>query len=327
MAVDGLKHVALAVGLMLVGVSSQAEPVSSKLPARPAPVSGRISNDPAAVALRPAAAMPVVATSTARQVPPPSNPNEPLFKDEAATAHVASTGAATGTGAGTTPIPASTMPAATPPASTGIPKAAAPAHVASAVRGKRHVDHTEGKKLAESTKGRKKTGKAAGHEHADKTDGAGRKKLGGHGKDAAVAGKMHVSSAQAKTASPKHQAASHRSGRATNVGRHGKGTAHVAARSPVQAVSTAHELKPASARKKHAAARQTAAGKRADVKAHSRKMAEQAQAKHKAAPVHAKAGHQLAAKSVARADKPSVKAVDKASKKAARKATRTTAAV
>lgn len=43
---------------------------------RPPPVSGRISDDPAAVALRPHLAP---AVSTARQVPPPANLNEPLL--------------------------------------------------------------------------------------------------------------------------------------------------------------------------------------------------------------------------------------------------------
>jgi hypothetical protein len=310
---------ALAIGLMVAGVASQAQPVSPKLPTRPAPVSGKIGADPAAVALRPAGATPAVATSTARQVAPPANPNEPLFKEEAVAAHMVSTSAATGT------APAAVQ------ASNGSPKVAAPAHASSAVQGKPHVEHTAGKKLNEATTGRKKTSKAAGHEHADKAAVTGRKKKGAKSKDEASAAKVaHVKhSAQAKQpeSRPSHK-------KATHLAQHGKGAATAAATS-AQTVSTAHELKPASARK-HAAV-QKKAGKLAKArKAHAHPMDEavakqtaKPSAKHTARQAGAKhkAARKLAAKP---ADTASAKAgvkADKANKKAARKAVHTTAAV
>ncbi|MBI2733231.1 MAG: hypothetical protein HYX44_08005 [Aquabacterium sp.] len=80
-------NVALTAALMVWGLSAHAQATGvaggqGAVPqVRPAPVTGRVATDPAAVALRPAAQAPL--TSTARQVPPPANLNEPLLKPEA----------------------------------------------------------------------------------------------------------------------------------------------------------------------------------------------------------------------------------------------------
>ena len=91
MSVRVWKRIALTAALLVWGAASQAQtaggtPVGvaggqGAVPqVRPAPVTGRVAADPAAVALRPAAQQPV--TSTAKQVPPPTNPNEPLLAPE-----------------------------------------------------------------------------------------------------------------------------------------------------------------------------------------------------------------------------------------------------
>lgn len=83
---------AMASALMMWGMTTQAQITSGGVSAgqgvaanqtRPAPVSGKVGSDPAAVALRPAAQAPV--TSKATQVAPPANPNEPLFLPAAET--------------------------------------------------------------------------------------------------------------------------------------------------------------------------------------------------------------------------------------------------
>lgn len=87
MSVRVWSNVALTAALVVWGLSAHAQATSvaggqGAVPqVRPAPVTGRVATDPAAVALRPAAQAP--ATSTARQVPPPANLNEPLLKPEA----------------------------------------------------------------------------------------------------------------------------------------------------------------------------------------------------------------------------------------------------
>lgn len=95
MSVRVWKRIALTAALLAWGAASQAQttkgstagasvsPTSGQgaVPqVRPAPVTGRVAPDPAAVALRPVAQQPV--TSSARQVPPPANPNEPLLMPE-----------------------------------------------------------------------------------------------------------------------------------------------------------------------------------------------------------------------------------------------------
>lgn len=97
MSVRVWKRIALTAALLVWGAASQAQttkgsaagvgvspsPTSGQgaVPqVRPAPVTGRVAPDPTAVALRPAAQQPV--TSSARQVPPPANPNEPLLMPE-----------------------------------------------------------------------------------------------------------------------------------------------------------------------------------------------------------------------------------------------------
>jgi hypothetical protein len=232
MAIHGLKNIALAVSLLVIGGASLAQPVppaAPKLPTRPAPVSGKVAIDPAAVALHPAPAVPAVATSTARQVAPPANPNEPLLKPEAE--------------------PSSTQHA--------TPHTAPPAP--SAAQGKPHLDRTEGKKMPETTKGSKKVGKTPGHVHADKAGAGQRKKKGSKGKAEKVAqaeteqphgvtakrGKTHKAHAQdvAQAASKGHVA----KGKAAKSHR----TAHEAkAVASAPTVSTARELK-ADAHVKH----------------------------------------------------------------------------
>ena len=241
MAIHGLKNIALAVGLLVIGSAGYAQPVpqsvpttAPKLPTRPAPVSGKVAMDPVAVALRPATATPVVATSTARQVPPPSNPNEPLLKPEAEHAGA--------------PHPA---------------PAVAPSLAPSAAQGKPHADHTEGKKLPAATTGRKKVSKLPGHAHVDKTGAAGhRKKRGSKGKAEKVAqadtkqahgvaatkhGKAAAAKAHAKAHMPKDKAAKADHDAAPHAAAH-----HAKAAASAPTVSTARELK-ADAHIKHAA--------------------------------------------------------------------------
>jgi|GEM_PF-4255358 len=168
MAIHGLKNIIAlaAVSLLLIGAVAHAQPVppsAPKLPTRPAPVSGKVALDPAAVALHPVTTTPALATSTARQVPPPANPNEPLLKPE-------------------------------------LEQAAATAHPASsAAQGKPHIDHTQGQKLTETRKGKKKVGKAPGHVHTEKTGAGHSKKKGSKGKAenvALAAAKAHAPKGQ-----------------------------------------------------------------------------------------------------------------------------------
>lgn len=165
MTVHVVRKIALATLLVVWGASSPAQTTSlgtgasgqgaASVQTRPAPVSGKIGSDPAAVALRPAKA-PAQVTSTATQVPPPANPNEPLL------------------------LPASELPAAgttagaTTGAKTGAMNAAGGASAASGrqhrpateavphVQPMPHLDHTEGVKKSRQTKP---------HKHADKTIG------------------------------------------------------------------------------------------------------------------------------------------------------------
>lgn len=81
------KTIALSAALLVWSAAGQAQMTSGSTNGqgavaqiRPAPVAGRVGADPAAVALRPAGLQPV--TSTAKQVPPPANPNEPLLTPE-----------------------------------------------------------------------------------------------------------------------------------------------------------------------------------------------------------------------------------------------------
>ncbi|TAK96609.1 MAG: hypothetical protein EPO09_05720 [Aquabacterium sp.] len=137
-------RMAMASALMVWSMSGQAQQTVSGgssgqgaivQQTRPAPVSGKVGSDPAAVALRPAAQAPV--TSKATQVAPPANPNEPLFSPSAETpARVAATTA-------TPPAPVKTTEPVTP-------------------QRKPHVEHT---------KGVKKPGKTEPQAHDKKVNG------------------------------------------------------------------------------------------------------------------------------------------------------------
>ena len=103
------EKIALVAALMAAGSSAQSQPVGMSgvqgggaepaqqrhvEPSRPAPVSGRISNDPVRAVVRqptapvvPAPAAVALPVSTAKRVAPPTNPNEPLL---AATANTPS---------------------------------------------------------------------------------------------------------------------------------------------------------------------------------------------------------------------------------------------
>lgn len=117
---------------------------------RPAPVSGRIGSDPAAVALRPAHTGNTVGTtsrtSTATQVPPPANPNEPLLLPGSETPSAS------------TAAPAHT-PTTTPTTTPTRQKSDA---ASTSVRHKPHVDRTKGVKRPRQT---------TAHQHVDKTKG------------------------------------------------------------------------------------------------------------------------------------------------------------
>lgn len=104
---------AMASALMIWGMTAQAQTSSSGgVPAgqgvaapqtRPAPVSGKVGTDPAAVALRPAAQ--AAGMSKATQVAPPANPNEPLFSPAAETpARAAAVVSTTATPKATEPV-------------------------------------------------------------------------------------------------------------------------------------------------------------------------------------------------------------------------------
>lgn len=202
-------RMALASALLVWGMSGQAQTSSAGMGAgqgaatpqtRPAPVSGKVGNDPAAVALRPATAAPL--TSKATQVAPPANPNEPLFSPAAET-------------------PARVAPASTAPAT---PK---PAEAAAQQR-KPHTDRTEGVK---------KQSKTAPQAHEQKVRGkprhAGSKAAGKNAvpdeaaKDAHHKGKKkgdkHAAASRVKTTAKAHdqaqpQVASSHAGK--SVGKH-----------------------------------------------------------------------------------------------------------
>lgn len=170
MTVHVVKKIALATLLVAWGASSPAQTTSQgagssgqgtvSAQTRPAPVSGKIGSDPAAVALRPAKAVaPAQVTSTATQVPPPANPNEPLLlpvseAPGAGTTAGTSTGARAGVSVGATSASGAAGAKGTPrrQVAEALPHA----------QPTPHVDHTEGVKKSRQTKPRK---------HADKTTG------------------------------------------------------------------------------------------------------------------------------------------------------------
>ncbi|RTL30360.1 MAG: hypothetical protein EKK47_10565 [Burkholderiales bacterium] len=167
MTVHVVKKIALATLLVVWGASSPAQTGSgvsgqgtASAQTRPAPVSGKIGSDPAAVALRPAKAVaPAQVTSTATQVPPPANPNEPLLLPASESPGAGTTaGTVTGARAGASVGATSASGAA---GGKGTPRRQV-AEVSPRAQPTPHVDHTEGVKKSRQTKPRK---------HADKTTG------------------------------------------------------------------------------------------------------------------------------------------------------------
>lgn len=162
MTVRVWKTMALTTALLVWGATSQAQSTTGAAggataggagsgksgqgavpQVRPAPVTGRVAADPAAVALRPAAQQPL--TSTARQVPPPANPNEPLLTPESEQVRATSSARqAQRTQAG------QSSPAATAPET-------APA--------RQHVDRTRGVKKTNETQPRPHERKTKGKPH------------------------------------------------------------------------------------------------------------------------------------------------------------------
>lgn len=167
MTVHVVKKIVLATLLVAWGASSPAQTGSgvsgqgtASAQTRPAPVSGKIGSDPAAVALRPAKAVaPAQVTSTATQVPPPANPNEPLLLPGSESPGAGTTaGNATGARAGVS-VGATSASGAT--GAKGTPRRQV-AEASPHAQPKPHVDHTEGVKKSRQTKP---------HKHADKITG------------------------------------------------------------------------------------------------------------------------------------------------------------
>ncbi len=167
---------ALAAALFVWGVAGQAQALSSThVQARPAPISGKITSDPAAVALRPASQVLPPVTSKAIQVPPPANPNEPLFA--------------------ATPLP--TRPAAAASASAGQK-----APVKTKQR-ERHVDRTKGVKKSHKTAPRQHEKHVPGKPlHADHKHLGGKKK---HHKDKADKTGKHAAAVSSHTKKARQQ--------------------------------------------------------------------------------------------------------------------------
>lgn len=137
-------RIALTAALLVWGAASQAQTTGAAggqtLPqVRPAPVTGRVAADPAAVALRPAAQQP--ATSTARQVPPPANLNEPLLAPESEQVKARPT---------SSEAPHTRKPVATETSPTPS---------------RQHVDHTRGVKKTSETQPRPHERKVKGKPH------------------------------------------------------------------------------------------------------------------------------------------------------------------
>lgn len=221
MAFPALKNIALATALLVSAAGSQAQQngVSadpgrprSMDQTRPAPVSGRVGTDPAAVALHPQAATPnVTPTSTARPVPVPANANDPLLTPAEASLHA--------------------------------PQGASSAH------GEPHQDHTAGKKKVHKVAGKKTEKRSTGRHHADKV-GAGGKKSSAHAAtlSAGKTAKKHASKSADKKpgkatdkATTKHVGA-HRSKHASQASaQHASTSASGAHDGKLKAKSKAHD--------------------------------------------------------------------------------------
>jgi len=231
MSVRVWKRIALTAALLVWGAASQAQTTSGvtggaardasggpgalpqTLPqVRPAPVTGRVATDPAAVALRPAGQQPL--TSTARQVPPPVNPNEPLLTPESEQVKApAASGRATRQAPRAEHAQQSqeaTAPVATPP--------------------KQHVDRTRGVRKTNETQPRPHERKTKGKPHH-----AGQKASSVEPKDARHKGSK---GAGTRGGAPRGQAAGQAAGQ------------HVA---PDAAVATKHRLKKPAASGKQGA--------------------------------------------------------------------------
>jgi hypothetical protein len=149
--------------------SGQATAPRTSETSRPAPVSGRIGSDPAAVALHPAAPAPVPTVSTAMPVAPPKHLNEPLLS----------------------PV---------------VPEPSAYMKPEPVARKQLHVDRTKGTKKPSKVPGKKRDKKAAGKPHGALHQlPAKGDKHGAPGK----AGSKNVNKAGSKLAGTAHKAAGH----------------------------------------------------------------------------------------------------------------------
>lgn len=286
---------AMASALMVWGMTALAQTSSSggvsvgqgvaAPQTRPAPVTGKVGSDPAAVALRPAAQAP--GTSKATQVAPPANPNEPLFSPAAET-------------------PAR---AAAVVSTTATPKTTEPV----IQQRKPHVDRTEGVKKPSKTAPQAHDKKVQGKPlHARKGAASNNKDAGQNdstGKDAHKGKKKADKSAAVHqlgkgkhAASPKVQAKAAQSQRgshastavAASTGKGGAKHSHAARATAASshtgsvAHQAAHMAAPKAAHKKaadHAAAKSTVAAKAS-------------------APVAGKTAHKSAIKAARSAHKP-----------------------
>jgi hypothetical protein len=184
------KHIALAAWLMVAGMAmdtgAQAQQLAGASAAstlalrpadrtRPAPVSGKVLADPAAVALRPAAALPAAAAavtpvSTATQVPAPKGFTDPALAPQPG-APATPVGAQPGMQASTQPThTAARMHKAGSAASAAATEPLAPSK-------RRHVDRTRGEKKPSKTKGHPTGQKAKGQRHVGLQGGPSAKAL------------------------------------------------------------------------------------------------------------------------------------------------------
>ncbi|HEX5358160.1 MAG TPA: hypothetical protein VFW93_18300 [Aquabacterium sp.] len=292
---------ALASALLVGGVVAQAQTSSGSVgtagqggvgqQTRPAPVTGKVGNDPAAVALRPAAQAPAPVTSKATQVAPPANPNEPLFSSAAET-------------------PARAVAATSPSA----PKPAADS-------AKRRLPHTD------RTEGVKKPGKTSPQPHDKKVSGKPRQTAKGAsketGKDESAKGSKDAHKGKKKSDKQAGTASTVKGAHAART-ESGKKTAALPGSHPA-----GHQKKPAKphdkkAGSKVAVAHKATAGKHASVKADSkaaRKMAQQTSPKGASKKAHQAKAEQAASHKTAHSQQAVVarSAAAKASAPAARK--------
>lgn len=235
MTVRVWKTIALTAALLVWGAASQAQTTGGGTGAvaggatagqgavpqvRPAPVTGRVAADPAAVALRPAGQQPL--TSTAKQVPPPANPNEPLLAPESEQVKApAASGRAT------------RQAQRSPQSPQAQPSQEATAPVATPAR--QHVDRTRGVKKTNETQPRPHERKTKGKPHHPGQKASSvepkdaRHKGGKNGKGAGARGGApqgpHVSQAAGQHAAPDAAAAKHRLKKPAASGKLGASTA------------------------------------------------------------------------------------------------------